>query len=84
MITSPGDTRSAVDIQICDSIHHALIVKRMNVRALSDQTGISYQTLRRSLAAGRSFTFREFGSIANALNVPPAALLPETLTGNAA
>jgi lambda repressor-like predicted transcriptional regulator len=72
------------DIQIAHRINNALIVKGTNVRALSDETGISYPTLRRSLKGGRSLTFAEFGKIAHAIGVQPSALLPATLTDVAA
>jgi lambda repressor-like predicted transcriptional regulator len=74
----------ATDTQIADRITNALIVKGTNVRALSDETGISYPTLRRSLKGGRSLTFAEFGKIAHAIGVAPSALLPVTLTLDAA
>ena len=80
MTTSPNTT----DAEIGARIANALIVKGANVKALSDSTGIAYPTLRRSLAGGRSLTIREIGNIAGALQVPASALLPETITGNAA
>jgi lambda repressor-like predicted transcriptional regulator len=84
MTTHPNGANDATDTQIADRITNALIVKGTNVRALSDATGISYPTLRRSLKGGRSLTFAEFGKIAHAIGVAPAALLPATLTLDAA
>lgn len=83
-MTTPTNGANTADTQIADRITNALIVKNMTVRSLSDATGISYPTLRRSLKGGRSLTFREFGSIASTIGVPPSALLPATLTGDAA
>lgn len=68
------------DTEIAHRINNALIVKGVNVRSLSDETGISYQTLRRSLRGGRSLTFLEFGKIAAAINVDPSTLIPESLS----
>lgn len=84
MITSENGANDATDAEIAARITNALVVKNVNVRALSDQTGISYPTLRRSLTGGRSLTFAEFGRIAGALKVQPGALLPESLTRSAA
>ncbi|WXW93172.1 helix-turn-helix DNA binding domain [Arthrobacter phage BrayBeast] len=84
MSTSQGVANDATDTEIAERITNALIVKGTNVRALSDATGIAYPTLRRSLKGGRSLTFLEFTKIAAAINVKPCALLPSTLTGDAA
>jgi DNA-binding Xre family transcriptional regulator len=84
MATYPTGATDATDAEIGQRIANALIVRNVNVKALSDQTGISYPTLRRSLTGGRSLTIREVGSIAAALSVQPSTLLPATLTGAAA
>ncbi|MCZ9884106.1 hypothetical protein [Arthrobacter sp. B2a2-09] len=84
MTTPQSGSNHATDAEIAHRITNALIVKGTNVRALSDATGISYPTLRRSLTGGRSLTFLEFGKIAGAIDVPPSTLLPATLTGSAA
>jgi len=84
-MTNPtGSEAASPDAEIASRITNALIVKNINVRALSDETGISYPTLRRSLKGGRSFTFSEFGRIAESLGVPPSSLLPETMARGAA
>jgi len=84
MATQTTGATDATDAEIGQRIANALIVRNVNVKALSDQTGISYPTLRRSLTGGRSLTIREVGSIAAALSVQPSALLPATLTKDAA
>ena len=84
MSTSPNGATDATDAEIGNRITNALIVKGTNQRALSDATGIAYATLRRSLSGGRSLTIREVGTIAAALSVQPSALLPATLTKDAA
>lgn len=81
---NPQSTDDSVDGAIAARISNALIVKNTSVRHLSEVTGISYPTLRRSLAGGRSLTFSEFGRIASALGVASSSLLPDTLTGSAA
>lgn len=80
MSTNTAVGTSTADTEIGSRIANALIVKGTNARALSDATGISYPTLRRSLTGGRSLTIREIGSIAGALNVPAKVLLPPSMT----
>ena len=77
MTTSP-------DAEIGNRITNALIVKGTNQKALSDATGISYPTLRRSLTGGRSLTIREISNIADAIGVSPSILLPDALAGRSA
>ena len=84
MTTPPNGATDATDAEIGQRIANALIVRNGNVKALSDQTGISYPTLRRSLTGGRSLTIREVGRIACALKIHPGALLPASLTEDAA
>lgn len=82
MTTSPNG--ATADKEIADRITNAIIVKNLNVKAISDETGISYPTLRRSLKGGRSFTIAELHSIASAINIQPSMLLPDSLTRSAA
>ena len=79
-MSNPQGVTDATDADIAGRITNALIVKGINVRSLSDETGISYPTLRRSLKGGRSLSFREFRSIAAVLDVPPSALLPDAFS----
>lgn len=79
MNNSERGAHDATDTEIAGRITSALVIQGMSVRELSEETGISYPTLRRSLRGGRSFTFSEFGKIAHALNVQASALLPDTL-----
>ena len=74
------NTTSNTDIEIADRIMHAMIVKGVSQRELSDETGISYPTLRRSLRGNRSFTFKEFYRIAAVMALKPSLLLPAELT----
>lgn len=80
-MSNPQGVTDATDADIAGRITNALIVKGINVRSLSDETGISYPTLRRSLKGGRSFSFQEFRRIAAVLDVPPSALLPDSFSG---
>lgn len=81
MNTNEVRSDNSADIQIADRIMHAMIVKGISLKALSEKTGISYTGLRRSLHQARpdkrSFTLKEFHKIAEALTTPPSALLPE-------
>ena len=80
----PPGGADATDAEIGHRIINAVVTKGTDIRALSDATGIAYSTLRRSLSGGRSLSFREFSSIAAALSIRPSALLPATLTQDAA
>ena len=84
MINHQQGEPNATDTAIGRRIENALIVKGVNVRQLSDETGISYPTLRRSLKGGRSLSFREFCTITRVLDIEPADILPASLTGKAA
>lgn len=80
MNNSPAAGAGAADIEIAARISNALIVKNINVRAVSDATGIAYPTLRRSLSGGRSLTILELGKIAGAIDVHPSILMPASFT----
>lgn len=84
MDTADHGAKDATDTEIAGRIASALLIKSMTVKALSEETGISYPTLRRSLRGGRSLTFNEFGKIAQALKIPPSALLPDNLAERSA
>lgn len=76
--TSPG-LNPAPDAEVAHKITNALIIKGISVHRLSEETGITYPTLRRSLKGQRSLTFNEFGRIAQALEVRPSHLLPSEM-----
>ena len=83
MNNSEAAGASRVDIYIAHQIKNALIVQGTNQTELSNKTGISYSTLRRSLHQDRpdrrSLTIADIERIAAALEVPPYVLLPATL-----
>jgi transcriptional regulator with XRE-family HTH domain len=79
MATNTIGAADATDAEIGSRITNALDRRNIKVQTLSDQTGISYPTLRRSLTGGRSLTIREVGSIAAALSIRPSDLLPDSL-----
>lgn len=80
-MNNPDDVNvNQTDVAIARKIENAMIVKGINQRQLSEEAGIKYVTLRRSLKYGRSLTFNEFGRIANVLDIDPAHMLPESLT----
>ncbi|QDG65810.1 helix-turn-helix transcriptional regulator [Pseudarthrobacter sp. NIBRBAC000502772] len=84
MTTTQAAGASAADAEIASRITNALIVKNISARHVSDQTGISYPTLRRSLKGGRSLTFLEFHKICGVIGVPPSSLLPDSLADRSA
>lgn len=84
MANSQTGAEVAPDTEIAARITDTLSAKDMSLLALSEETGIAYPTLRRSIKAGRSLSIQELGKIAHALNVQPSTLLPATLTGVAA
>ena len=84
MTTTQAAGAGGADQEIATRITHALIVKNISVKALSEETGISYPILRSHLKGGRSFTFQQYLRIASVLQVHPATLLPTALTDVAA
>lgn len=74
---------SSADSEIAARIQTVLANQNVRITTLSEQTGIADKTLRRSLSGGRSLTIRELGTIAEALDVSPAVLLPQTHTMSA-
>lgn len=68
---------SPADIEIGERVSEALIVKRVTVKSLAAELGMSYSTMRRTLGGERSFTIRQVRQVAKALGIKPAALLPE-------
>lgn len=70
------------DIEVANRIMNAIVTKGSSLTALAATAGISYSNLRRSLHQERkdrrSFKVNELANIAHALNIPAAALLPET------
>jgi len=88
MTNSDNPTDNTTDLQIADRVMNTIIVKGTNLKALSEATGISYSTLRRSLHQmrpdRRSFSIQELCSIAAALKVQPSLLLPAELSSRSA
>ena len=84
MSTVTSGTATATDTEIAERISNALIIKHVSVKALAEKTGLTYPTLRRSLAGERSLTVVEFRKIADAIEVKPSALLPDALADRSA
>lgn len=78
-----GETATP-DNEIASRIEAELEARNMSILALSEQTGIAYPTLRRSIKAGRSLSIKEIGSIADALNIRPSTLVLDAFTQDAA
>ena len=80
--TTPQTTQTP-DSEIAGRILTALSDKTLTQGELAQEIGISHTTLRRGLEQhrgdSRSFTIRELGKIAAALNVPTSTLLPAEL-----
>lgn len=68
-----------LESELTHKINNALIIRGMSILQLSEASGIKYTTLYRSLRNQRTLNFNEFERIADALNVEPSALLPDTL-----
>jgi len=84
MTTTQAAGAGAADAEIASRITNALIITNISARHVSDETGISYPTLRRSLKGGRSLTFEEFHKICGVIGVPPSTLLPDSFTDRSA
>jgi transcriptional regulator with XRE-family HTH domain len=75
---------SPADIEVGERVAEALIVKRVTVKSMAAELGMSYSTMRRTIAGQRSFTLRQVRHIAAALNIKPTAILPEEIIEEAA
>jgi len=88
MNKSPATQPTTADTEIADRITNGLIVRGIDKKSLAEQIGLSYTTLRRRLEQHRndsqSFNIRELIKIADVLEIKPSALLPPTLTKDAA
>lgn len=88
MNTPKHDVNNSLDEAIANRIMDAMIVKGRTLKSLTEDTGIKYSTLRRSLHQNRpdrrGFTIREFLQIAVALEVEPSKLFPDTIAGRSA
>lgn len=87
MNTKKAAGANGADTQIAHQIRNALIVQGTNQKELASKTGISYSSIRRSLDQTRedrrSLTVQEIIAIAQAIQVPTAALMPAELTAQA-
>lgn len=83
MATNAG-VLDPTDTEIANRITSAMLIKGVSTQALSDNTGISYGSLRRSLNGSRSLTFQEFNKVSHALGVKKSALLTDELAGRSA
>lgn len=74
---------SPADIEVGERISEALIVKRVTVKSMAAELGMSYSTMRRTLGGERSFTIRQIRQVAKVLGIKPTALLPEEVIEDA-
>jgi transcriptional regulator with XRE-family HTH domain len=80
MNTQAALPKSEADVEVGERVAEALIVKRVTVKAMAAELGLSYSTMRRTLGGERSFTIRQLRHVANTLSISPAALLPHAVT----
>jgi transcriptional regulator with XRE-family HTH domain len=78
-MTTQAAGAGGADQEIAGRITNALTLKNITARRVSDETGISYPTLRRSLKGGRSLSILELIKISQVIGVPASALLPDEL-----
>ncbi|HCF98945.1 MAG TPA: hypothetical protein DEV93_00195 [Chloroflexi bacterium] len=82
-----GET-AATDTEVASLIAARLAEAKMSILGLSNETGIPYRTLYRSIKGGttghRSLSISHLEAIAAALEVHPYALLPEAFAQEAA
>ncbi|SEI45757.1 hypothetical protein SAMN04487917_101397 [Arthrobacter sp. yr096] len=80
MTTPPPGATVASDSKIAQRIENAM-GSRVSILALSDETGIPYKTLHRSIKGGikghRPLTVAEVGAIAFALNISSRQLVED-------
>ena len=71
------------DTQLAHNIRTALATKGITQEQLAAMAGMSFATLRRSIAADvpirRSLNFKEFAAIAKSLGVKPHNIYPRSL-----
>ena len=70
----------AADTETARHIEALLDKKGISILALSEQSGIAYKTLHRSIKSDRSLNLKEVAKIADALQVKPFEFLPATFT----
>lgn len=83
-MNTPTHAAGPDDIEVGERVSEALIVKRITVKAMAEELGISYSTMRRTLSGERSFTIRQIRHVARALSIKPAILLPEEMAEDVA
>lgn len=83
-MNTPPQAKSAADVEVGERVAEALIVKRVTVKSMAQELGMSYSTMRRTLGGERSFTIRQLRQVAQSLSIKPAALLPEQIIEDAA
>lgn len=66
---------ATIEQRIAENIKTVMENKKMSVNALSEETGIPYNTVKRRLVDGRDLQVYELGAIANALDITPYELM---------
>lgn len=83
-MNTPPQGKNAADVEVGELVSEALIVKRVTVKSMAAELGMSYSTMRRTLGGERSFTVRQLRQVAKVLSIKPAVLLPIEITEDAA
>ncbi len=78
MGTQENGAAAVTNKEIADRISNALITKNVPASFLAERTDMSYKQVRATLKGDRSLTVVEFRQIAEAINVKPSTLLPDT------
>lgn len=65
-----------IDIAVGAKIREVMEERRISVNALSKATGLTRQTIQRSIDGARSLDMGQFDRIARAIGVPPQELMP--------
>ena len=66
--------------QVAGEVRAAVARNKMTATALGEATGISRSSLHRKMQGTRSFTVEELIRVADALGLPPSALMGQPVT----
>lgn len=64
--------------EVARNVSQAIVTKGRTKLHIAEVTGIPYSTLSRKLLGRSEFTFTELALVAEALDVSPSSLIPQT------
>lgn len=83
MTNTKVEADNTADVKIANRILLAMLNRDVSLTELSERADITYTTLRRSLHQSRkdrrSFSIQQLYKVAEVLEVPPSALVPEPI-----